>query len=244
MLRHGYNLYVDKWYASQSLFEYLYEHDTVSAGTARKNRIDLPKSFKDKKLEKNEHDFRRNENLLAVKLQDKKEILMLWTVHTANVIQTGKEDQNGIIATKKWVELTKTTRCLETIVAWDRHTSGKLRSFFHFLEEAIFNSFLLYNKNNGKKTFLEFKVEVVCQMLGSANITIAVPHLFDSLKGCHFPSEIPPTEKKVKLQKRCVVCYSKEIQKEIRHHCNNCEQKLGLCPASCFTLHHTLVDYS
>ena len=28
---------------SQSLFEYLYEHDTVAADTAQKNRIDLPK---------------------------------------------------------------------------------------------------------------------------------------------------------------------------------------------------------
>ena len=67
MLGRGYNLYVDSWYTSQLLFEYLYEHDTVAAGTARKRRIGLPISFKDKKLEKNEHDFGRNENLLAVK---------------------------------------------------------------------------------------------------------------------------------------------------------------------------------
>ena len=62
-----------------------------------------------------------------------------------------------------------------------------------------------------KKKFLEFKVELVRQMLSSTNITIAAPQLFDCLKGCHFPSEILPTEKKVKPQKRCVVCYSKEI---------------------------------
>ena len=44
-------MYVNNRYTSQSLFEYLHEHDTVAAGTARKNRIDLPKSFTDKKLE-------------------------------------------------------------------------------------------------------------------------------------------------------------------------------------------------
>ena len=43
----GHNFYVDNWYASQSLFEYLYKHDTVAAGTSRKNRIDLPISFKE-----------------------------------------------------------------------------------------------------------------------------------------------------------------------------------------------------
>ena len=75
------------------------------------------------------------------------------------------------------------------------------------------------------KKFLEFKVEVVRQMLSSTNITIAAPQLFDRLKGRHFPSEIPPKEKKVKPQKRCVVCYSNEIRKESRYHCNDCEQK-------------------
>ena len=49
----GYNLHVDNWHTSQSLFEYLYEHDAVAAGTARKNQIDLQISFKGKKLEKN-----------------------------------------------------------------------------------------------------------------------------------------------------------------------------------------------
>ena len=81
----GYNFYVDNWYASQSLFEYLYEYDTVAASTAQKNRIDLPISFKEIKLEKIEHDFRRNKNLLVVKFPDKKEILLtrnlLSTIH-------------------------------------------------------------------------------------------------------------------------------------------------------------------
>ena len=95
--------------------------------------------------------------------------------------------------------------CIRKTYQWTTKVS------FNFLEEAIFNSFLLYSKNNGKKKFLEFQVEVVCQMLSYTNITIAAPQLFDRLKGRRFPSEIPPTEKKVKPQKRCVVWYSKEI---------------------------------
>ena len=81
-------------------------------------------------------------------------------------------------------------------------------------------------------------------MLSSTNITIAAPQLFDRHKGHHFPSEIPPTEKKVRPQKRCVVCYSKESRKESQYHCKNGEQKPGLCPAPCFMLYHILVDYS
>ena len=61
------------------------------------------------------------------------------------------------------------------------------------------------------KSFLEFKVEVVCQILSSANITFAAPQLFDYRKGHHFPSGIPPTERKGKPQKRCAIFYSKKI---------------------------------
>ena len=93
----GYNLYVDNWYTSHLLFQYLCKHYTVHAGAARKNEIDLPISFKVKNLERKQQDFRKNKNLLAVKFRDKKEILMLSTIHTAEVAQTGRKK----IAVKK-----------------------------------------------------------------------------------------------------------------------------------------------
>ena len=46
----GYKLYVDNWYTSESLFNYLYEYQACGTGTARKNRMQLPKSFMNEKL--------------------------------------------------------------------------------------------------------------------------------------------------------------------------------------------------
>ena len=40
LLGDGYNLYVDNWYTSQSLLEYLYEYDTVATGTAWKQKTE------------------------------------------------------------------------------------------------------------------------------------------------------------------------------------------------------------
>ena len=181
MFGHSYNLYVDNSYTSQSLFEYLFEHDIVAADTSRKNRIDLPKSFKDQKLEKSEHDFRRNENLLAVEFQDKKEILMLSTIHTADVIETGKKDRSGENVRKfkvihdynqKMGGGEKNDTMVGNYSSIRKTYKWTTKVLFPFLEEAIFNSFLLYSKNNSKEKFLEFKVEVVRQMLSSTNITI------------------------------------------------------------------------
>ena len=68
----GYKLYVDNWYTSEALFNYIYENQTCATETARKNRMQLPKSFMNEKLKKGEFSFRRNENMLALRYQDKK----------------------------------------------------------------------------------------------------------------------------------------------------------------------------
>jgi len=81
LLNEGYRLYVDNWYTSQVLFNYLHENNTAACGTAQKKRIKLPKEFTDAPLAKGEHSFRRNGELLVVRLNDKKEIYFLSTIH-------------------------------------------------------------------------------------------------------------------------------------------------------------------
>ena len=95
LLNKGYRLYVDNWYTSQVLFNYLHENNTAACGTARKNRIKLPKVFTDAPLAKGEHSFRRHDDLLAVRFNDKKEIYFLSTIHRANMVNTGRRDREG-----------------------------------------------------------------------------------------------------------------------------------------------------
>lgn len=74
LLGKGYKLFVDNWYTSEELFSYLYENETTACGTARKNRLRLPASLKTTRLAKGEHAFRRKDNMLAVRLNDKKKV--------------------------------------------------------------------------------------------------------------------------------------------------------------------------
>ena len=41
----GYKLFVNNWYTSEKLFNYLQDNNTAACGTARSNRLKLPKSF-------------------------------------------------------------------------------------------------------------------------------------------------------------------------------------------------------
>ena len=52
LLGMGYKLFVDNWYLSPALFQYLAEHETAACGTIRKNRVKFPKSFNTEKLQR------------------------------------------------------------------------------------------------------------------------------------------------------------------------------------------------
>lgn len=77
---------------------------------------------------------------------------------------------------------------------------------FHFIEEALLNSFLLKKKFDITKHFLKFKLEAISSLLAAAGTDVAAPAATDRLSRCHFPELIPPMPMKQNPQKRCVVC--------------------------------------
>ena len=116
---------------------------------------------------------------------------------------------------------------------------GTTKVAFHLIEEAVLNSFILFDKVNGKKRFLQLKLLLICHMLGD----VTMEQNFQSLTnvGRHFLELVLPTDKKEKPQKRCAVC-TKEKRKERRCQCKTCSNHPGLCPAPCFEVFHTVVE--
>ncbi|KAH8042574.1 hypothetical protein HPB51_024627 [Rhipicephalus microplus] len=123
--------------------------------------------------------------------------------------------------------------------------------FQHLLDEATYNSFVLYQKGGGRASHLEYRLRLIDEI-----ITKYSPNTGTKKKGRpgrplnatrfgerHFPSHIPPTEKKQEPTRRCVVCYmkrdvnGKNIRKETRTWCRWCEK--ALCAVPCFERYHT-----
>ena len=252
LLNQGYRLYVDSWYTSQELFNYLTENNTAACGTARKNRIKLPREFTDAALAKGEHSFRRNGDLLAIRFNGKKEIYFLSTIHKANMVNTGRWDRQG-----------NQVRKLQVVHDYNRYMGGVDRNYemlanyisvrksmkwtkkvaFHFIEEAVLNAFLLNKKTDNRKRYLKFKMEAITALLASGGADLAAPTAADWLSGCHFPEVIPPTPMKQNPQKRCVVCTRSQRRKESRYQCGDCPERPALCAAPCFRIYHTQADY-
>ena len=103
----------------------------------------------------------------------------------------------------------------------------------HFIEEAILNVFILFNKANpGKIRFMHFKLNTIKSIINRSQPS--APSYNFPLVGRHFLQLIPPTAAKSNPQKKCRMCCRKGVRKEIRYQCRNCFDHPGLCPAPCF----------
>ena len=104
---------------------------------------------------------------------------------------------------------------------------------FHFIEEAVSNAFVLFNKANpGKIRFMHFKLNLIKSIISRSQPSAPSYNL--PLVGRHFLQLIPPTAAKSNPKKNCRMCCEKGVQKEIRYQCRYCFDHPDLCPAPCF----------
>ena len=60
----------------------------------------------------------------------------------------------------------------------------------------------------------------------------------ETSNGQHFPSQIPPTDKKKYPQKRCIICRGQGVRNDTRYFCNVCH--VALCKDPCFREYHSI----
>ena len=96
----GYHLYVDNWYIDEKLFRHLEDNGTAACGTAMGHRLTVPKSMREESLNKGEYIYHRDDNMLMIRLRDKKEIYFLSTIHNTAVSNTNKKNNDGEIVSK------------------------------------------------------------------------------------------------------------------------------------------------
>ena len=213
------------------------------------NRLKVPPSLKTETLEKVQHSFRRNQNMLMVRYEDKKEIYFLSTIHEANTGRVAKWARNDISASKVTLvnDYNKNTvgvDCNDALIgnySLVRKThKWTMKVVMHFIEEAVLNSFILYDKvNPGKLRFMQFKLHIVEKTINRAR-AINIPQIYHVPQvGCHFLELIPATEKKSTPQKKCVACTKNRVRNEPMCQCNNSVNHPGFCPAPCFEKFHS-----
>lgn len=235
LLNKGYCLSLDDNYTSPQLSERLSSNETDIYGIGKVGRKASSKI--------NERKFKRIARGNAGTIQGKKSLLSP-THHDEIAIgidkQTTFDNENG-----------------EQLLVTN-HSSpikrGKLyckKIFFHIVEMALWNSFILYRKSGGKDSALNYRVDLIeCIMKKYHSPLQSTKAGWPGnssrplrLTERHFPDTIPRTEKKANPTRICVVCSRKRdtrghrVRRESRYQCSDCE--VGLCVSPCFKIYHT-----
>ena len=123
------------------------------------------------------------------------------------------------------------------------------RAFYHLLDVASVNAFILYTESNQPGTKLNhenFRIQLAIQLLEEAATTPPPPLLhpppFARLTERHFPEKVPPRVTGQAAQPECVVCTKQKGRgrKTTTYQCKQCQ--LPMCIVPCFELYHTKTD--
>lgn len=251
----GHTLYTDRYYTSPTLASLLEKEQTALVGTVMKNRKGMPAALKQPNLQKGEHLFRRKGNLLALCWRDKREVYMLSTRHSADMVtyvdKRGREKRKPACVinynnNKFGVDLSDQRMSYGAFehrsVKWWRKLS------FHTFLMCLVNACILYNQVKRKKISLSQFIKDLCQDLpvseGETLQTSASGSQLSRLEnGKHFLERIPRPEGKKKLQRMCKICSDKgrkhtgkAVRKDTSYQCSAC--KIPMCREPCFKIYH------
>ena len=173
-LEQGHVIYVDNFYSIPALFGHLFSKATGACGTVRPNRKEMPKFTK--KLKRGEIDYYHSDELLALTWHDKRDVHMLSTVHTPIIVDTNKVHHktkeiirkpqcvtdyiNSMGAVDKSDMQISLAECVRKTRKWYK------KLFFHLIDMAMYNAYILYQHNIGKKhSFYKFKLAAAKQII-------------------------------------------------------------------------------
>jgi len=263
----GHTIYMDRFYTSPMVLEYLWDNKTNGVGTVMANRKGLPKdTVVNVKLKKGEMAFGRNGPQICIKWKDTRDVLVMSTCHSADMAPVTVKARGGPIQKFKPVAIIDYNKYktgvdhgdqMITYYPFKRKTlKWWKKMFFYLFKVSVVNSFIIYkhyasqNKNPCLKTFM---INLCQQMAEKSGEIIETdtgnePNNVDRLTGRHFIKKIPPTPKKANPRRTCKVCSKKiktgkldRCKKETSYYCPICD--VPLCIDNCFEIYHTKKQY-
>ncbi|CAH1972326.1 unnamed protein product [Acanthoscelides obtectus] len=209
----------------------------------------------DKKLKQGDTDWRSSENLLAIKWKDRRDVVMLTSMHENRMVTLPKinrstyenvikplcvlEYNRQMGAVDRSDMMLSSVDCTRKCLKWYK------KLFFHSIDITLLNAHAMFSTRHTKKTsFANFHLAVIAQLIERYGIVKSIHCDLGNarLQNRHFPVSVPRKPGSTKVgSRRCWVCsHTKQKQakrKESSYMCPECD--VGLCVVPCFKIYHT-----
>lgn len=250
----GHKLYVNSFFSSPALFDDLMEKKINCCGAVKPNRRGMPRDLESGKMELKRGDIkvRTRGDLTAILWRDRKEVHMLTNIHASPAEGNFRNERGKAVIPPIVADYKHHMRRLRKEKWKANHYSISRPSwkwtkklFFHLLDLAILNSYILLSSCGGRKISHScFRLTLVNGMLAHAwqiqriQRPMGRPAVTDMrvsrLEECdseHWPG---PSI----TQLRCRVCSIRGLTQKVFVKCVKCD--VGLCvKKSCFKEYHT-----
>ncbi|XP_042856522.1 piggyBac transposable element-derived protein 4-like [Penaeus japonicus] len=241
----GYELYTDNWYSSPTLFHHLQARKTNAVGTVRLNRKFMPKDLRVTK--KGQIDSRSTATgMLALSWKDRKDVNMLSTIHRSESVDL-PPNRRGEVRTKPKVVVDYNVGMkgvdLSDQMARSYEIPRKCHKwyqvlFYHLIDTALVNSYLVHRYLGGRLTHLEFRLQLI-ESLISAVARQPPPGRRPPIRREVHPRHDGHTLVAAPTYRRCKQCrIARSKRKEVKFMCSQCD--VGLCPGDCFNQYHNM----
>jgi len=240
----GHKLYMDNFFSSPALFDELAKQKHIyCCGTVRANRRGMPQDLAPKttKLKRENIRTRTRADLTAIVWRDKRDIYMLTNIHNAPA--EGNFCNGGGKAIKPQIVMEynrhmgyadKGDRMADSYSIIRRTFEWTKKLFFHLLDLAILNSYILHSSCQGKRlSHRDFRFTLVRNMLAHAGPEREIPQALGrplmlkrmSLGSKSAAADIWPVPSETQL--RCCVCNTRGVTWKVYVKCRKCG--VGLC---------------
>lgn len=240
-LQKGRVVYLDNFYMTPKLAQFLLDHGTYSVGTVRPNRKNFPKQLSAETIPKGESLFYKCNDIMAVKYRSHKDkstgkpkvVHLISTRHRNEAADTGKKTKEEEAIIKPLCVLDynahmggvdKVDQQLHQIQALRKSYKWYKKIFLRLLLQSMLNSHKLHHQHTGvQQDFLGYLHKVITIMLASTPKLVQNPRvvprdsLFRLTGHRHFPDRrpLPETSKRQKAKyyvKGCRVCQAKGLK--------------------------------
>ncbi|PSN52550.1 PiggyBac transposable element-derived protein 4 [Blattella germanica] len=230
----GHKIFMDNYFTSPKLFNDLHNRKINGCGTVRYNRKGMPSDFNPKQLKLKKGDImsRVNGSLRAVCWKDTRDVYILSNMHIppveGNFKADGKAVKPGVIIEDYnthmgYVDLSD--RMANSYNICRRTWKWTKKMFFHLLDLAILNAYILQKSCGSTLTHLKFREQLVRELIARSQE--------ENLQVQEHSSHWPGKSK----ERRCRVCQMNKKTKKTVYFCKKCD--CGLCIVPCFEIWHT-----